>query len=91
MKRILTTLGLTFALAGNAWTAQAADNSRLDDVIKSGKLRICMTGDYKPFTFYKPDQTFEGIDVDLGQSLAASLGVQAQFVKTTWTTLTNAF
>jgi len=91
MKKILTTLGLTLALACTAWTAQAADNSRLDDIIKSGKLRICMTGDYKPFTFYKPDQTFEGIDVDLGQSLAASLGVQAQFVKTTWTTLTNDF
>lgn len=65
--------------------------SRLDQVLKAGKLRICMTGDYKPFTYYRPDQTFEGMDVELGQSLAKSLGVEAQFVKTTWSTLMNDF
>ena len=65
--------------------------SRLDQIIQSGKLRVCTTGDYKPFTFYKADQTFEGIDIDLAQSFAKAIGVQAQFVKTSWPTLTNDF
>ena len=65
--------------------------SRLDAVIKSGTLRVCATGDYKPYTFLRPDGQFEGIDVDLAQSLAASLGVKADFVKTTWSHLMGDF
>ncbi|WP_197034921.1 transporter substrate-binding domain-containing protein [Herbaspirillum sp. RV1423] len=72
-------------------TAGAAETSRLDEVLKSGKLRVCMTGDYKPFTYFKTDNTFEGMDVDLAQSLAKALGVEAQFVKTTWSTLMEDF
>nr|WP_322741612.1 transporter substrate-binding domain-containing protein [Glaciimonas soli] len=68
-----------------------AQTSRMDEIIKSGKLRVCMTGDYKPFTFYKADKSFEGIDVDLAQSLAKAIGVEAQFVKTGWPTLTKDF
>ncbi len=37
------------------WTvvanAQPA-NSRLDDIIKRGTLRVGMTGDYRPFTYF---------------------------------------
>ena len=72
-------------------TAGDIPPSRLDQILKSGTLRVCMTGDYKPFTYYRPDQTFEGMDVELAQSLATSLGVEAQFIKTTWSTLMNDF
>ncbi|EJN09761.1 transporter substrate-binding domain-containing protein [Herbaspirillum sp. YR522] len=89
---LLAGLALTSLLFQPALAADAdAVASRLDRVLGSGKLRICMTGDYKPFTFYRPDQQFEGIDVELAQSLAKSLGVEAQFVKTTWSTLMNDF
>jgi len=71
--------------------AQAAESSRLDEVLKSGKLRVCMTGDYKPFTYFKTDNSFEGIDVDLAQSLGKALGVEVQLVKTSWPTLMNDF
>jgi hypothetical protein len=37
------------------WTvsihAQQPANSRLDDIIKRGTLRVGMTGDYQPFTY----------------------------------------
>jgi len=89
MKKLMLVLTLLwFALLGHS--AQAAD-SRLDDILKNGKLRVCMTGDYKPFTYLKTNNTFEGMDVDLAQSLAASLGVEAVFVKTTWSGLMNDF
>lgn len=71
--------------------AAHADTSRLDDILKSGKLRVCTTGDYKPFTYQKADGAFEGMDIDLAQSLAKALGVEAQFVKATWPTLMNDF
>ena len=32
------------------------------------------TGDYKPYTFLKEDGSYEGIDIDMAESLAKSLG-----------------
>ena len=71
--------------------AQAPSASRLDDVIKSGKLRVCTPGDYKPFSFYKPDGSYEGLDIDLVQSAAKALGVQVEMVKTAWPNLMKDF
>src|SRR5438067_12201546 len=71
--------------------ASAAQDSRLDDVAKRGALRVCTPGDYKPFSLAKADGTFKGIDVDLIQSMAKSLGVEAKFVKTSWPKLMDDF
>lgn len=61
--------------------------SSLDAVQKAGVLRVCTPGDYKPFSFQKPDGAFEGIDVDLMASLTASLGVKPEWIKTSWSNL----
>ena len=68
-----------------------ADDSRLDAVQKSGVLRVCTPGDYKPFSLAKPDATYEGLDIDLAQAMAKSLGVEAKFVKTSWPKLMDDF
>ncbi|KAF1024989.1 MAG: Cyclohexadienyl dehydratase [Burkholderia plantarii] len=65
--------------------------SRLDAILARGTLRACTTGDYRPYSYYRPDGHFEGIDIDLAHSLAASLGVKTEFVKTSWSTLTRDF
>ncbi|TMG85830.1 MAG: transporter substrate-binding domain-containing protein [Betaproteobacteria bacterium] len=72
-------------------TSAIAQDSRLDAVIKSGVLRVCTPGDYKPFSLLKPDASYEGIDVDLVQSMAKALGVEARFIKTTWPKLMDDF
>lgn len=84
-KLVLLPLLLAGLLASNA---QAGG---VDDVMKAGVLRVCTPGDYKPFAFAKPDGTYEGIDVDLMQSLATSLGVKVEYVKTTWANLMADF
>ncbi len=61
--------------------------SSLDAVQKAGVLRICTPGDYKPFSFHKPDGAFEGIDIDLMASFTASLGVKPEYIKTSWSNL----
>ena len=63
----------------------------VDDIIKAGVMRVCTPGDYKPFAFAKPDGSYEGIDVDLMQSLATSLGVKVEWVKTSWSNLMADF
>ncbi|SAL64475.1 transporter substrate-binding domain-containing protein [Caballeronia telluris] len=78
--------------AASATPAVAAPApSRLDDVLARRTLRVCTTGDYKPYSFLKPDGQFEGIDIDLAESLAKSLGVKAEYVKTSWSNLMNDF
>ncbi|HEY1609951.1 MAG TPA: transporter substrate-binding domain-containing protein, partial [Paraburkholderia sp.] len=81
---------LADAGAVSAQPAGAA-SSRLDEVQARGTLRACTTGDYKPYSYYRPDGQFEGIDIDMTKSLAKSLGVKVEFVKTTWPTLTSDF
>jgi cyclohexadienyl dehydratase len=88
--KILHTL-ITLVIAAAATAAFAQETSRLDAVQKSGKLRVCTPGDYKPFSLAKPDGSFEGIDVDLVQSAAKSLGVQVEIVKSAWPTLMKDF
>ena len=77
---------LPLLLAGTL-VAEPARAGGVDEIIKAGVLRVCTPGDYKPFAFAKPDGTYEGIDVDLMQSLATSLGVKVEWVKTTWANL----
>ena len=71
--------------------AQDAGASRLDAVQKAGKLRACSPGDYKPFSLHRPDGVFEGLDVDLLQSAAKALGVEVEWVKSSWPTLMKDF
>ncbi|OSM98492.1 MULTISPECIES: transporter substrate-binding domain-containing protein [Lonsdalea] len=78
---------LTLLLASG--TASAA--SHLDSVQQQGVLRVCTTGDYKPYSLLREDGEYEGIDIDMAQSLAASLGVKVAWVKTTWKTLMPDF
>jgi cyclohexadienyl dehydratase len=72
-------------------TDTLADESRLDAVQKSGTLRVCTPGDYRPFSVAKPDGGYEGIDVDLVQAMAKSLGVKVEFVKSPWPQLMDTF
>jgi cyclohexadienyl dehydratase len=80
----------SFVLATTA-LAQAP-GSRLDQIVSHGTLRVGMTGDYRPFTFFdKTTSTFEGFDVDMAESLGKALGVKVEFVKTSWPTMTKDF
>ncbi|HTQ00839.1 MAG TPA: transporter substrate-binding domain-containing protein [Casimicrobiaceae bacterium] len=71
--------------------AQDAPASRLDEVQKAGKLRVCTPGDYRPFSVVKADGGFEGLDVDLVRAAAKSLGAEADIVKSSWPTLMKDF
>ena len=81
----LATLAATVLLSGCATGPTAP--SHLDAVQKSAALRVCTPGDYKPFSFQKPDGSFEGIDVGLMAGFGSSLGAKPEWVKTTWANL----
>ncbi len=56
----------------------------LDGILSRGTLKVGLTGDYKPFSIKDAAGTFEGLDVDMAQSLAAALGVKLEIVPTAW-------
>jgi cyclohexadienyl dehydratase len=90
MFRILAGLAVAVFLVGSA--AQAQQSSRLDEIIERGTLRVGMTGDYLPFTFFDKETTkFRGFDVDMAEALGKALGVRVEYFQTAWPRLTKDF
>ena len=65
-----------------------SEEPTLDSIRESGVLRVGTAGDYQPMSFLSPETgTYVGFDAELARDLAASLGVEVGFVKTSWPTL----
>jgi cyclohexadienyl dehydratase len=73
-------------LAATAIPASAEEHpTRLDAILQAKVLRVGTTGDYRPFSYLNPTtKSFEGIDIDMAKSLGKALGVEVQFVQTSW-------
>ena len=83
----------TVTRLSNAARAVEVYPDRLTQVLDSGVLRVGTTGDYAPFS-YRPERSsnasqWSGIDIDLAQDLALSLGVKIHWVQTSWPELMN--
>ncbi|MHA7663738.1 transporter substrate-binding domain-containing protein [Mycolicibacterium sp. HS_4_1] len=50
-------------------------------------LKVCSTGDYRPFTYRDADGQWSGMDIDLVRDFARDTGADLQLVPTTWPTL----
>jgi cyclohexadienyl dehydratase len=89
---VLCVLSLVTRARGHADRAGSVITpSRLDEVIARRMLRVCTTGDFRPYSLLKPDGQFEGIDIDLTLKLARSLDVKVEFVRTSWSRLLTDF
>jgi cyclohexadienyl dehydratase len=68
-------------------TCAAGGRDVLADLHARGTLRVAHTNDYRPFSYTDAMGKPTGIDVELGERLAAELGVRLQWVDTTWESL----
>ncbi|MCP2165225.1 transporter substrate-binding domain-containing protein [Goodfellowiella coeruleoviolacea] len=90
---VLFGAGLASASWARAGTGQQDSAGRgtasmLDAVLRRGEVRVCSTGDYRPFTYLDPATgAWSGIDVDMARDMAGRLGVRLTLVRTTWGTL----
>lgn len=77
-----------FGLAGGPLPASAQQTqSRLYDITKAGKLRVCTWPLYYSISFRNPSTgQLEGIDADLMKELAKDMGVQLETVDTAFGT-----
>lgn len=88
MKAMRTVLAVGLAIIASCSTSGAQQTqSRLFEITKNHKLRVCTFSGYFAVSFRNPQtQQLEGIDVDLAQALAKSLDADLQFVETNFGT-----
>jgi cystine transport system substrate-binding protein len=79
----LRTLLVAGALASlTVVPAQAA--SKLEQIKTTGVFRIGTEGTYAPFTYHDASGKLVGFDVEIGEAIAKTLGVKAQFLEGKW-------
>ena len=62
--------------------------SKLEEIRERGVLKVGTAGDYQPMSYLDPETgSYVGFDAELAEDLAASLGVEVEYVKTSWPTL----
>ena len=62
----------------------------LDAIPRRGVLRVCTTGDYRPFSHLDPKTgTYSGVDIEMAQDLAKSLDTKPRYIATTWAKLVD--
>ena len=65
--------------------AAAGEGKTLLEVIQErGYITIATEGDWAPFTYHDEANNLVGLDVEIGQEIAAILGVEARFEETSW-------
>jgi polar amino acid transport system substrate-binding protein len=68
---------------------QGGGSGDLLDTIKSrGKIVVSTDPNYAPQSFLKPDNTFEGFDIDVANEIAKRLGVDIQYETPEWEAIT---
>ncbi|MDE8344851.1 MAG: ABC transporter substrate-binding protein [Acidocella sp.] len=73
--------GLFFGVAlVTATTVPARAQSLPPDVVASKTLTFCSAVNLPPMEFFSPAQKPEGVDIELGDALAAKLGLHATFL-----------
>ncbi len=61
---------------------------RLEQVVSTDKLRVCIWPDYYSISYRDPrTQTLSGIDIDMANELAGDLGVRVEFVDSSFAKL----
>ncbi len=86
MKRLLFVLLLVSCLLTSSLAHVRGES--IPEIKKRGYLKVGTTGDYAPQSWLNPaTELYEGLDVELAEDIAKSLGVEIQYVPTSWSTL----
>ncbi|AYC99548.1 amino acid ABC transporter substrate-binding protein [Neorhizobium sp. NCHU2750] len=67
-----------------AFAAPSFAGEKLDQIKKAGVIRIGTEGTYAPFTFHDASNKLVGFDVEIGEAVAAKLGVKPEFIEGKW-------
>lgn len=84
MKKIASLLLAATLLLSVPVSCGGKNDDLLENVRKKGKLTIAMEGTWAPWTYHDESDKLVGFDVEIGQYIADSIGVEADFVEGEW-------
>ena len=61
----------------------------LEKVKQEGEISFAMSGAYPPFNYYNDQNELTGFDVEVAAEVAKRLGVEAKYVTTSWSGITE--
>lgn len=67
--------------------AESDPAQQLDRIKKAGVIRIGTEGVFVPYSYHDEQGRLTGYDVELARAVAAKIGVQAQFIESSWDSL----
>ncbi|MGB0866000.1 MAG: transporter substrate-binding domain-containing protein [Granulosicoccaceae bacterium] len=76
-KSVLATIGLAIAMTS---LQASAENDRFKAVLEKGKIVIGVKADYKPWGFRNESGEIVGMEIDMAQDVADTLGVELETV-----------
>ncbi len=95
MRRFVSSVTAAVVVAGLGTACSSPSRSDasqpardLQQILSDGTVRVCSTGDYRPFTYRDPQGAWSGLDIDMADQLASRLGVKIDLVPTTWGAVT---
>jgi polar amino acid transport system substrate-binding protein len=71
---------MVFLLVAGLAVSTTAESQSLERILKSGEIRVGMTGNQAPYNAKTRTGELIGLDVDLANMLAGAFGVKAKFV-----------
>ena len=82
MNWLKTLAGAALVQAALMTPVMAGEN--LDAIKAAGVLKIGTEGTYAPFTYHDADGKLVGFDVEIGEAIAAKLGVKPEYLEGKW-------
>ena len=61
---------------------------KVAQIVERGTLLVGTTGDYRPLSYKEADGNYWGFGIEVAEKIAERIGVDIEFVQTSWPTLT---
>ncbi|OBK71905.1 cyclohexadienyl dehydratase [Mycobacterium sp. 1274761.0] len=86
---LVAMLALTAGCDSTTTSTATRASAGLPQILQRGTVRVCSTGDYRPFTYRDPQGDWSGLDIDMANDMAGRLGVRVDMVSTAWADLVS--
>lgn len=80
----------TFVFTVGFFASVTVFGNELEEIREAGVITVGVEGTYAPFTYHDEDGTLTGFDVELAETIAERLGVEAEFLESGWDSLLAA-
>ena len=83
-KLLTTALLISVMLVGCVQKKEVQKTTLLDQIKKSGTLKVGLMGTYPPYNFLNEKNEIDGFDADIAKEVAKRLGVKVEFITNEW-------